>query len=116
MNRDGRAYALNTFLPVYFDLTPDGIVDRKPIDFVADFVLPRIDRNRILELGVGDQIWKRKLVERSTHVTTIEGSAESLDALKKTSGAITDWHGVVTLFEDFCPDEPYAAAWNNPRG
>jgi len=107
MNQDSRTDALSKFLPVYFDLTPDRIVDRKSIEFVADFVLSRIHGNRILELGVGDQIWTRKLVERFTHVTTIEGSAELVGALKKSLGARTNWHGVVTLFEDFRPDTLY---------
>jgi trans-aconitate methyltransferase len=107
MTTDNKADALSRFLPVYFDLTPDRIVDRKSIEFVADFVLSRIHGDRILELGVGDQIWTSKLVERFPDVTTVEGSAELLDALRKSLGPTTNWHGVLSLFEDFRPDIPY---------
>jgi trans-aconitate methyltransferase len=107
MSGHSKADALDEFLPVYFDLTPDRIVDRKSMEFILEFVLPRIRGNRVLELGAGDQIWAPKLVERFHDVTTIEGSAELLKALERRLGPKTNWRGIVALFEDYRPAKPY---------
>jgi len=56
MNGTSKSDSLDEFVPVCFDLTPDRIVHRKSMEFIMDFVLPRLRGRPVLELGAGDEI------------------------------------------------------------
>ncbi len=95
---------LDSFKQEYMTLTPDLVVDQTVREFICDFVLPRLEGPRVLELGVGDQIWTPRLVQRFSHVTTVDGSRELLNEMEKTLSA-GNWTPVVSLFEEYQPEE-----------
>jgi len=93
----------------YLTPTADRSVDQKMMMFVADHVigsLPAAD-GRVLELGVGDQVWTPMLLAKYRDVTTVDGAASLLDAMgQKLAGteSASRWHPVASLFEDFIPE------------
>ncbi len=94
----------------YLNPTADRGVDQKILDFVSDFVISRLNGDRILELGVGDRIWTPKLVNKFTDVTSIDGSSGLLTAMQeKFAGKLEGkcWTPVCSLFEDYQPDQPF---------
>jgi 2-polyprenyl-3-methyl-5-hydroxy-6-metoxy-1,4-benzoquinol methylase len=83
------------------DAPPDRRVDQKFIELSADYIIPRLRGERILELGAGDRIWTRKLVERFEHVTTVDAAGEILRAMRERLAGHSNWTGVVSYFEDY---------------
>ncbi|MBA4372535.1 MAG: hypothetical protein C0402_06690 [Thermodesulfovibrio sp.] len=93
---------LDVFKDEYLCPGPDRRVDQHILDLVCDFVLPKISGSRALELGVGDQVWTPKLLERFESVTSVDGSKELLTAMaQKVKGR--DWTAVNSFFEDYIP-------------
>ncbi len=90
----------------YLKPTPDRVVDQKIVGLVSDYVIPRLAGRRILELGVGDQVWTPKLVSRFPDVTTIDGSADLLAEMERRLAG-RPWTPVCTLFEEYRPEEPF---------
>jgi len=93
----------------YLKPTPDRRVDQKFLDCVADFVISRLSGQRVLELGVGDQVWTPKLLARFPDVTSVDGSAGLLAAMEKKVGS-GRWTPVVSMFEDYRPDRRFDLA------
>ena len=90
----------------YLNPTPDRRVDKRIVDFISDFVISKLSGERLLELGVGDQIWTPKLVDRIPDVTTVDGSAELLyEMQQKLTGK--RWTPVASLFEEYQPDQKF---------
>jgi trans-aconitate methyltransferase len=90
----------------YLAPTADRKVDQRLLELVSDFVIARLSGVRILELGVGDQVWTPKLVRRFADVTTVDGSAELLAVMqRKLAGK--RWTPVLSLFEEYEPDQPF---------
>ena len=90
----------------YLSPTPDRRVDQKVFELVSDFVISRLTGERILELGVGDQVWTPKLVNRFDDVTSIDGSAELLAAMQQNlAGKLAGrrWTPVLSLVEEYQP-------------
>lgn len=91
---------LEKFKDEYLSPSADRRVDQRLVEMVADYIIPKLTGNRILELGVGDQVWTPKLLERFVDVTSIDGSAELLAAMgSRLAGK--KWTPVQTYFEDF---------------
>jgi 2-polyprenyl-3-methyl-5-hydroxy-6-metoxy-1,4-benzoquinol methylase len=90
----------------YLNPTPDRDVDQKMVDLVSDEVISRLTGERILELGVGDQIWTPKLLDKFTDVTSIDASSGLLEAM---AGKLANhsngqhWSSVCSFFEDYQP-------------
>ena len=82
---------LDRFYDEYIQPTPDRAVDRKLMDFISDYVIGRLEGTRVLELGVGDQIWTSKLVERFPDVTTVDGSARLLEVARQRLQNSSSW-------------------------
>ena len=97
---------LNKYKEIYLKPTQERVVDQKRMKLVADYILPKLKGNRVLELGVGDQIWTPKLIERFTDVVTIDGSSELLAEMKKRLGE-KHWKPVVSFFENYKPEKPF---------
>jgi 2-polyprenyl-3-methyl-5-hydroxy-6-metoxy-1,4-benzoquinol methylase len=93
----------------YLTPTDDRVVDRRLVDMIADFVVPRLPGESVLELGVGDQIWTPKLVKHFATVTTLEGDDELLAVMSRTMAAIpaSSWQGVRSLFEEYFPAQRF---------
>ncbi len=97
---------LDIFKSEYLLPTPDRRVDQNILGLVAEYVISRLDGERILELGVGDQVWTPKLIEKFTQVTSIDGSKELLSAMQqKLSGG--NWTPVLSFFEDYQPEQRF---------
>jgi 2-polyprenyl-3-methyl-5-hydroxy-6-metoxy-1,4-benzoquinol methylase len=65
---------------------------------------------RVLELGVGDQVWTPKLLRRFPSVDTVDGSQVLLNAMGESlanAGIRERWTPHVALFEEFRPAERY---------
>ena len=90
----------------YLNPTQDRMADQKIIRLVADYAIGRVEGERVLEMGVGDQIWTPRLVKKYKHVTTIEGSQVLLDAMRKSLNVLS-WTPVCTLFEEYEPKEKF---------
>jgi 2-polyprenyl-3-methyl-5-hydroxy-6-metoxy-1,4-benzoquinol methylase len=90
----------------YLQPSPAAQADQKIMALVADFVIPRLTGERLLELGVGHQVWTDRLLERFREVTTVEGSAELLARLGE-SIRTPSWTPVHSLFEEYSPVEPF---------
>lgn len=90
----------------YLNPTPDRKVDRKIATLVSDFVMYYITGERILELGVGDQIWTPKLVDRFPDVTTVDGSSELLRTMNQKISK-KSWTPVCSLFENYKPEQKF---------
>jgi trans-aconitate methyltransferase len=103
---------LETVKDEYLHPTPERVVDCKFVEMVSDLMIGKIHGDRILELGVGDQIWTPKLVARFPHVTSLDGSPDLLEKMRSrlagTPGA-SHWTPVQTYFEDYVPEERYDA-------
>ena len=96
----------------YLAPTPDRSVDQKILGFVGDYVVERLPKSNghVLELGVGDQVWTPRLLAKYPHLTTVDGTASLLDAMKlklKGTEAASRWHPVVSMFESFSPTERF---------
>lgn len=94
----------------YLDPSPDRRVDQTILELVSDFVVCRLTGERILELGVGDQVWTPKLMNAFADVTTVDGSAELLAAMQeKLAGepAGRRWTPVLSLFEEYQPEQRF---------
>jgi trans-aconitate methyltransferase len=101
---------LETVKKEYLQPTPDRQVDTSIAQFISDFVISRLSGTRLLELGVGDQIWTPKLVEKFPHVTSIDASQELLDVMGSTlaaKGKADRWTPVTTYFEDYVPEQRF---------
>src|SRR5262245_20265361 len=90
----------------YLDPTPDRKVDQKILDLVSDYVISRLSGNRILELGVGDQVWTPKLLNKCGEVVTVDGSAALLAAMGRKVPEHR-WKPVLSLFEEYEPDSRF---------
>jgi 2-polyprenyl-3-methyl-5-hydroxy-6-metoxy-1,4-benzoquinol methylase len=92
----------------YLNPTPDRGVDQKMVNLVSDEIISRLTGERILELGVGDQIWTPKLLDKFPDVTSIDASSGLLEAMK---GKLANhpngqhWSSVCSFFEDYQPHE-----------
>ena len=91
----------------YIEPTPDRVVDQKLFEYISDYVIGRLEGTRVLELGVGDQAWTSKLLERFPDVTTVDGSARLLDVARRHLQDNSRWTPVHALFEEYTPDEPF---------
>lgn len=90
----------------------DRSVDQKLMMLVADHVVRNLPsaEGRVLELGVGDQVWTPMLLAKYGDVTTVDGAASLLDAMKNKLAGLecaSRWHAVLSMFEDFMPDRPF---------
>jgi 2-polyprenyl-3-methyl-5-hydroxy-6-metoxy-1,4-benzoquinol methylase len=101
-----RRKELDKYKNEYLRPTPDRDVDQKLIGLVSDFVISRLTGDRILELGVGEQIWSPKLIDKFPDVTTVDGSEELLAAMQAQL-AERPWTPVCSLFEEYQPDERF---------
>lgn len=97
---------LDGFYDEYIQPTPDRVVDRKLLDFISDYVIGRLEGTRVLELGVGDQVWTSKLVKRFADVTTVDGSARLLEVTRQRLQN-SSWTSVHALFEEYTPEERF---------
>lgn len=94
----------------YLNPTKDRGVDQKILNMISDLVISGLSGESILELGVGDQIWTPKLLQKFADVTSIDGSSGLLAAMEakladKPHGK--RWTPVCSLFEDYQPDQPF---------
>ena len=90
----------------YLEPTPDRVVDQRIFELISDFVIPRLDGRRVLELGVGDQVWTPKLISRFEEVTTVDACQNLLDQLSKQLDS-SRWTPVCSFFEDYEPEERF---------
>ncbi|MCK1313540.1 MULTISPECIES: methyltransferase domain-containing protein [unclassified Bradyrhizobium] len=87
-------------------------VDQRLMMLVADHVirnLPSVE-GRVLELGVGLQVWTPMLLAKYSDVTTVDGAASLLDRMKNQLAGLEcalRWHSVPSMFEDFTPATPF---------
>lgn len=90
----------------YIAPTPDRVVDQKFVDLIARYVVSRLPGNDLLELGVGDQIWTRYLVDKFKTVTTVDASEQLLKIIGETMKG-KNWTPVTSFFEDYEPEIRY---------
>lgn len=90
----------------YLEPTPDRQVDQRLMELLAEALIPKLQTSRLLELGVGDQIWTPRLCRALPQVVTVDGSAQLLQAMtSRQPGA--NWTPVHSLFEDYRPEQPF---------
>jgi trans-aconitate methyltransferase len=94
----------------YLSPPPDRVVDGRVLQLIADFVIPRVPGSRVLELGVGDRVWTRRLLEHYPDLTTIEGCPELLEAVTRELAPV-NWTPIATLFEKYQPDGLFDAVY-----
>src|SRR4051794_9018856 len=105
-------YELDQISKQYLAPSNDRSVDQKLMALVADHVvrnLPTVE-GRVLELGVGDQVWTPMLLAKYGDVTTVDGAASLLDAMKNKlagSACASRWQPVLSMFEDFTPENSF---------
>jgi trans-aconitate methyltransferase len=110
--REELQHELETVKEEYLHPTPDRVVDGKFVEMVADLIIGKIKGDRILELGVGDQVWTPKLVARFPHVTSLDGSPDLLEEMRSRLAGTPHaarWNPVLTYFEDYVPEERFDA-------
>lgn len=90
----------------YLEPTPDRRVDQYFMQLLADALVPSIRGPRVLELGVGDQVWTPRLCAAVPQVTTVEGARTLLEPLRERMMS-PGWTGVHALFEDYLPTERF---------
>jgi trans-aconitate methyltransferase len=90
----------------YLQPTPDRQVDQRLMELLADTVIPRLHTRRLLELGVGDQIWTPRLCAAIPEVVTLDGSAQLLEAMRAKISS-PGWTPVHTMFEDYLPEQRF---------
>ena len=96
----------------YLAPSPDRDVDKVVLGFCAEYVVDRLpaDRERVLELGLGDQVWTPKLLAKFPHVTSIDGSKALLDTMAESLAgkeSADRWTPVLTMFEDYTPERKF---------
>lgn len=97
---------LDAYRHEYLNPPADRQVEQKVEELVSDFVISRLSGERVLELGVGDQIWTPKLLDRFAEVTTVDGARDLLAAMaSKLHGK--RWTPVWSLFEDYLPQHRF---------
>lgn len=97
---------LDSFKNEYLSPTPDRRVDQQVLGLVCEFVISKLAGERVLELGVGDQVWTPKLLEKFGSVTSIDGSQELLSAMQlKLPGK--RWTPVHSFFEEYDPEQRF---------
>lgn len=92
----------------YLAPTPDRVVDQKIMAMVCEFLIDKLEGKQVLEMGVGDQVMTPMLVSRYPAVTTIDGSQQLLDAMRRRLVVESKaWTGVCTLFEEYVPERKF---------
>jgi SAM-dependent methyltransferase len=95
---------------VYLNPTPDRLVDNKLMEMTADFVISKLSGSRILELGVGEQIWTPRLVAQFSEIVSLDGSSELLERMRSRITHVHgagSWEPVHTYFEDYRAERPF---------
>lgn len=88
----------------YLDRTPDREVDAFLIGEIAKRVCRDLQGESVIELGVGDRAWTPLLLERFERVVSVDGSAALIEKVGEELSEVR-WTGVVSMFEQFTPDE-----------
>lgn len=101
------AHPLDAIRHEYLAPTPDRQVDRRFVVHLIDWLLPRLHGHRVLECGVGDQLWTDRLVDRFPEVTSLDGSPELLAVTAARMAGRPTWSGVCALFEAYSPTRPF---------
>jgi 2-polyprenyl-3-methyl-5-hydroxy-6-metoxy-1,4-benzoquinol methylase len=91
---------------IYLHPTEEKLVDRSFISQCARFIVPKLRGRRVLEMGVGQQLWTPLLVERFASVTTIDRDQTLVKNLRANVKA-SNWTAECVTFEDYEPDEPF---------
>ena len=90
----------------YLASPPDRQLDQKFLELFADNLAPKFAAKRLLELGVGDQVWTPRLCAHATEVVSLDGSAVLLQAMRDSLKA-SNWTPVHTMFEDYRPEQRF---------
>jgi len=100
---------LDRYSDTYLAPTADRRVDQFFVEAICDEIIPGLQGPRILEMGVGDQVWTPKLLRRFADVTSVDGSKILLDRMGAAlDPALRDrWSPVHSYFEDYRPAAPY---------
>lgn len=97
---------IDTYKDEYLFPTPDREIDQKIFELISEFVISRLTGVRILELGVGDQIWTPKLLNKFRDVTSVDASEGLLTAMQRKVGE-KNWTPVLSIFEEYQPTQPF---------
>lgn len=87
---------------------PDKHIEDLCQEYCGSWILESMGKaQRVLELGFGEGIITRLLVEDGRQVTTVEGSGVLFEQLRQTFGGSV--HAVRSMFEHFVPEHPFEA-------
>jgi SAM-dependent methyltransferase len=100
MTREPRS--LNQIAEDYLSESPEQAVNNKIMAMTADFVIDRLPGQRILEMGVGGQVWTPRLAEHFNEVTTVDTAPRLLQVLREKLSD-RNWTGVEATFETYAP-------------
>jgi 2-polyprenyl-3-methyl-5-hydroxy-6-metoxy-1,4-benzoquinol methylase len=89
---------------IYLEITPEQKVNNSIMKLAAEYTISRLPPGRILEMGVGGQVWTPKLVEQFEDVTTVDGAKGLLDKMSRQLEG-KGWTSVCSLFEDYEPEQ-----------
>ncbi|MBV8091957.1 MAG: class I SAM-dependent methyltransferase [Acetobacteraceae bacterium] len=105
MNRDN----LDQNVDEYLNPIPERQLDQRICSIIAEYIIGRLEGPRILELGVGDQVYTPMLVQRFGDVTSVDGSGILLQRMATTLGsaAAGRWTPVLSYFEEYEPSVPF---------
>ncbi|MGH9721284.1 MAG: class I SAM-dependent methyltransferase, partial [Bryobacteraceae bacterium] len=95
---------------VYLNPTPDRVVDNKMMEMIADCVIGKVAGRRVLELGVGEQIWTPKLVDRFAEVTSVDGCQDLLAEMQSRLSSHPEgsrWTPVHAYFEEYATERRF---------
>jgi len=98
-------HIIETISKEYLEPDAGRIIDQKILSMVTDHILPWIKGPEVLEMGFGDDVWTRKIIERFGHSSIVDASQILLNEGKGEYGDKIEIYNV--LFEEFMPDRKY---------
>jgi len=97
--------ALEKISDEYLNPDPGRIVDIKLVTMMLDEVLPWINGPEVLEMGVGDDIWTARIINKIGRSNIVDASVKLLKTCKEKYKEKMQTYE--SLFENFKPDKKF---------
>ena len=97
--------ALERIAQEYTQPDMGGLVNKRILSMIVDDVMPFITGPQVLEMGVGEDEWTARILEKIGHTNIVDASGTLLQLSRdKYKNAITTYE---SLFENFSPPEKF---------
>ncbi|SDK52869.1 Methyltransferase domain-containing protein [Maridesulfovibrio ferrireducens] len=90
----------------YLNPTTSRDTDKNILDLIAKHVLKNMpsEKDRIIEMGIGDNVWTKYILDKFNKSTIIDASEDLIDAVRPTYKNV---EFVNSYFENYSPENKY---------